>query len=85
MLDQEGVGVELSRQSYEAGDWASAVNEAYAKGKAMKEKKRRDMANGIGVHKSEEEGKKLAGQVMGWVMDWWKADEIPSDMDAAVQ
>ncbi|KAF8071748.1 transmembrane amino acid transporter protein-domain-containing protein [Lyophyllum atratum] len=34
LLNREGVGVELSRQSYEAGDWALAVEEAWARGKA---------------------------------------------------
>ncbi|KAF7424487.1 hypothetical protein PC9H_009794 [Pleurotus ostreatus] len=41
LLEQEGVGVELSRQSYEAGDWASAVEEAFARGTDMKARKRK--------------------------------------------
>lgn len=41
LLEQEGVGVELSRQSYEAGDWASAVEEAFARGEDMKARKRK--------------------------------------------
>ncbi|KAF9000646.1 hypothetical protein BDQ17DRAFT_1205065, partial [Cyathus striatus] len=40
LLESEGVGVELGRQSYEAGDWASAVEEAWAKGRESKGKKR---------------------------------------------
>lgn len=72
LLDQDGVGVELSRESYEAGDWGSAVTEALDKGKGLKAAKRRDMANGIGVHKREEEGQKLAGTVKEWVRDWWE-------------
>ncbi|KAF8969229.1 transmembrane amino acid transporter protein-domain-containing protein [Flammula alnicola] len=58
LLDQEGVGVELSRQSYEAGDWASAVKEALTQGEKAKDRKRRDMANGIDIDKREKEGKK---------------------------
>ena len=40
-LDQEGVGVELSRAAYENGDWAHALEEAYHKGRERKEEKRR--------------------------------------------
>ncbi|KDR78951.1 hypothetical protein GALMADRAFT_244628 [Galerina marginata CBS 339.88] len=79
LLDQEGVGVELSRQSYEAGDWASAVTEALAKGKDTKEKKRSDMGNEIGLDKREEEGRDLAGTVTEWVRAWWKAGEPVND------
>lgn len=40
-LDQEGVGIELSRSGYENGDWAKSVEEAYCKGWEIKEAKRR--------------------------------------------
>lgn len=40
-LDQEGVGVELSRVGYEGGEWARSVEEAYYKGRDRKEAKRR--------------------------------------------
>ena len=40
-LDQEGVGVELSRASYEGGEWAKSIQEAYCKGREMKETKRK--------------------------------------------
>ncbi|KAF9048554.1 hypothetical protein BJ165DRAFT_1460527 [Panaeolus papilionaceus] len=71
LLDQEGVGVELSRQLYEAGDWAAAVNEALIRGADMKEAKRYEMANGINVHRREDEGKALARTVLDWVRRWW--------------
>ncbi|PPQ69179.1 hypothetical protein CVT24_000027 [Panaeolus cyanescens] len=74
LLDQDGVGVELSRQSYEAGDWAAAVNEALIRGADMKARKRYEMANGINVHRREEEGKALAGTVLDWVRRWWIED-----------
>ena len=67
LLDHDGVGVELSRQSYEAGDWGSAVSEALSKGAEMKAKKRWDMEHGIRVGKREEEGKRLATEVLGWM------------------
>lgn len=40
-LDQEGVGIELSRAGYEGGEWARSVEEAYRKGWEMKATKRR--------------------------------------------
>ncbi|KAF9466587.1 transmembrane amino acid transporter protein-domain-containing protein [Collybia nuda] len=49
LLTKEGVGVELLRQSYEAGDWADVVEEAWARGRDSKRKKRADMAAGIVV------------------------------------
>ncbi|CAA7266883.1 unnamed protein product [Cyclocybe aegerita] len=92
LLEREGVGVELSRQAYEAGDWGIAVSEALIKGAAMKERKRREMeiaagctkclngtVNGIQVEKRasrDEEARKLALEVMNWVKDWW--NEVPA-------
>ena len=32
LLEQEGVGVEISREKYESGDWADLVAEADAEG-----------------------------------------------------
>lgn len=75
LLDQEGIGVELSRQKYEAGDWSLAVTEAFINGRDMKRRKRYEMANGIGVDKREQEGKKLAGTVTEWVKAWWSDSE----------
>lgn len=71
MLDQEGVGVELSRSSYEAGEWADAVQEAYEKGKEAKARKRLEGETG----KRTEEGRMLAKQVVGWVEEWHKREE----------
>ncbi|KAF9485183.1 hypothetical protein BDN70DRAFT_871569 [Pholiota conissans] len=71
LLDQEGTGLELAREAYEAGDWAAAVSEAFAKGKKAKDVKRLDMARGVGVDRREEEGRKLAGTVTDWVTEWW--------------
>ncbi|KAL0954905.1 hypothetical protein HGRIS_003837 [Hohenbuehelia grisea] len=44
LLERDGVGVELARTDYEAGDWATAVNEAYMRGKTAKEDRRQKMA-----------------------------------------
>lgn len=40
-LNQEGVGVELSRAGYESGEWAKSIQEAYCKGREIKEAKRK--------------------------------------------
>jgi hypothetical protein len=72
LLDQEGTGVELAREAYEAGDWAAAVGEAFVKGKKAKDRKRDDMARGFDVDKREAEGRKLAGTVTEWVWEWWR-------------
>ncbi|RDB25650.1 hypothetical protein Hypma_006794 [Hypsizygus marmoreus] len=71
LLSREGVGVELSRYLYEAGDWASGVEEAWNRGKALKAKKRIDAANGIGMDKRKTEGLDMAQQVVRWTQDWW--------------
>jgi hypothetical protein len=39
-LDQEGVGIELSRTGYENGEWAQSVEEAYLRGQEMKRRKK---------------------------------------------
>ena len=66
-LDREGVGIELSRQSYEAGDWSLTVEDAWTQSKALKRRKRSDMARGIDVEKREREGRDLAETVVQWV------------------
>ena len=75
LLDREGTGIELSRQKYEAGDWSLAVTEAFVNGQNMKRRKRYEMANGIGVDRREQEGKKLAETVTDWVKSWWDDSE----------
>lgn len=78
LLDKEGVGVELSRQSYEAGDWACAVGEALEKGREAKKAKRRVMgcdSGGVDKHRRDQEGRRLAGQVVDWVRGWWSQEE----------
>lgn len=76
LLDQEGVGVEMSRQSYEAGDWSEKISEAVALGSGPKERKRTEMAvgmsiNGAAVNPREEAGRELAQTVVEWVKDRW--------------
>ncbi|KAG6900693.1 hypothetical protein C0993_005005 [Termitomyces sp. T159_Od127] len=70
LLDREGVGVELSRQSYEAGDWALAVGEAWVQGKGAKERKRVQASAGIGMDDKRQEGLGMARKVVSWTQDW---------------
>ncbi|KAI0682663.1 hypothetical protein C8T65DRAFT_750271, partial [Cerioporus squamosus] len=65
-LEQEGVGVELSRTQYELGEWADAVEEAYNKGREAKARKRKVGDTG----KRKEEGREMAQYVVDWVGRW---------------
>lgn len=66
LLEKEGVGVELSRTSYESGEWAEAVEQAYSKGKEAKARKRREGETG----KRASEGKMMAETLVDWVKCW---------------
>ncbi|KAF9453486.1 hypothetical protein P691DRAFT_771456 [Macrolepiota fuliginosa MF-IS2] len=56
-LDQEGVGIELSRAAYEGGEWARSVEEAYHKGWTLKEqKKRKEFEFWTQLKRMDEEG-----------------------------
>lgn len=79
LLDRDGVGVELSRESYEAGDWASAVEDAWGKGRTAKEKKREE--GEIGLERRREEGRKMALMVIRWVEEWWGGLDSNSDSE----
>ncbi|PBL03302.1 hypothetical protein ARMGADRAFT_978330 [Armillaria gallica] len=72
LLDSEGVGVELSRDSYEAGEWAHAVQDAFVKGRTAKIKKREEMAAGVGANMRAVQGKKMAASIVAWVNDCWR-------------
>ncbi|KAJ6507778.1 hypothetical protein C8R47DRAFT_57548 [Mycena vitilis] len=70
LLDHDGVGVELSRESYEAGDWAGAIETAWQKGKNAKYAKRKDSEAGLGLKVREEEGRDLANMIIHWADKW---------------
>ncbi|KJA19484.1 hypothetical protein HYPSUDRAFT_890066 [Hypholoma sublateritium FD-334 SS-4] len=70
LLDEDGVGVELAREAYEAGEWAGSVAVAYARGRLAKERKMRDMRAGVGVGQREAEVRALAQDVVEWVGEW---------------
>ncbi|KAF8174465.1 hypothetical protein K438DRAFT_1848979 [Mycena galopus ATCC 62051] len=64
-LDHDGVGVELSRESYEAGDWAEAIETAWLNGRGAKGLKRK------GREKWKKEGGgKLTAMVVQWAEKW---------------
>lgn len=56
--------------AYEAGDWASVVEEAWSLGRDMKAEMRRKGRLGVDMNKRDEEGTLLAGQVTDWVRAW---------------
>lgn len=66
LLQHEGVGVELSRASYEGGEWAAAVEEAYLKGREAKARKRAEGETG----KRAREGKEMAEGLVSWIKRW---------------
>jgi hypothetical protein len=73
LLDQEGVGVELSREAYERGEWAGAVEDAWHKGKDAKLAKRvdeREVVSGHRVRSADEPG--MVARVIDWVEEWWE-------------
>jgi hypothetical protein len=70
-LDKSGVGVELSRASYEAGEWAEAVKEAWKRGKEQKRRKREGHLNEGGGQQGKLE---MAEGVVKWVNEWWEAE-----------
>ncbi|KAF9041890.1 hypothetical protein BDZ89DRAFT_1128587 [Hymenopellis radicata] len=68
LLDNEGVGVELPRASYEAGDWAEAVQEAWELGRDAKAKHR----GAGGSNKRQEQGRQMASSFVDWVEECWR-------------
>ena len=73
LLERDGVGAELERSSYEAGDWAPAIREAWKRGKHLKERKRLQMAKtspDSWVDTRQVGIMKLAEAVIGWVDNW---------------
>jgi len=64
--------VELSREDYEGGDWATAVERAWKGGSDAKRLKRREGETG----KRQEQVKEMGRRVIDWIVDWkWKCAE----------
>jgi len=70
LLEKEGVGVELSRASYESGDWAETIQKAWELGKEKKANKRKESL--LGLSKSrQDQMRQLARVVLQWI------EEVP--------
>ncbi|KAJ7111999.1 hypothetical protein C8R44DRAFT_799100 [Mycena epipterygia] len=70
LLDHDGVGVELPRDLYEAGDWAGAIEVAWQNGKTAKDSQRREGEAGLGLKKRDEEGRELVDMIVRWAKKW---------------
>jgi len=69
LLEQSGVGHELSRTAFECGDWAHAVERAWKRGKLAKDAIR---AKG-GNRGRDEECRQLAVKLVDWITAWKEA------------
>ena len=66
LLERDGVGVELSREDYEGGNWATAVEMAWNLGREAKHRKRLEGETG----KREEQVKEMGRRVVDWIVEW---------------
>jgi hypothetical protein len=71
LLEREGVGVEMSREAYEAGEWAGTVSDAWRAGAKHKLERR------AGKHAPDRrsQGLKMARDVITWVNEWVAASK----------
>ena len=67
LLEQSGVGVQISRERYESGDWANLVEEAWTKGQTAKEN-RRNLGT-AGVDQRMKEMRQFASILSDWLHD----------------
>lgn len=67
LLDQSGVGIEISREKYESGDWADLVEEAWEKGRKAKEERR--VLGVEGRERRMREAGIFAGDVVKWIRE----------------
>ncbi|KAE9405165.1 hypothetical protein BT96DRAFT_963987 [Gymnopus androsaceus JB14] len=77
LLENEGVGVEMSRGEYEDGHWSDRVKEAWEKARVAKKWKRKveegEKRDGAaGITEREAETRKMASVVVDWVEGCWK-------------
>lgn len=66
LLERDGVGVELSREDYEGGNWATAVERAWNSGNEAKRLKRLEGETG----KRQKQVKDMGRKVMDWIAEW---------------
>ncbi|KAF8270545.1 hypothetical protein EI94DRAFT_1777831 [Lactarius quietus] len=72
LLDREGVGVEMTRDAYEMGEWASAVSDAWRAG-AQRKLERRE---GMHAPDRRSQGLEMARDVVTWVNEWTTTMEL---------
>ncbi|KAH9957447.1 hypothetical protein BC827DRAFT_1225936 [Russula dissimulans] len=79
LLEREGVGIEMSRDAYEAGEWASSVSEAWRVGAQRKLERR------AGMHAPDRraQGVQMARDVVTWVNEWVAAASNGTDTRSA--
>ena len=72
LLEREGVGMEMSRDAYEAGEWACAVSDAWRAGAQRKLERR------AGKHAPDRcaQGLQMAREVVTWVNEWVTASNL---------
>ena len=63
-LSTHGTGIELSRESYESGDWAPSIEQAYENGREAKMRKRQVGDDGS----KRKEVRAMAEDLVEWVM-----------------
>lgn len=78
LLEQSGVGVEISREKYESGDWANLIEEAWANGQTMKDERRGLGAAGIGQRMKEVQ--QFASTLSSWVHNQLRSRVIPNQI-----
>jgi hypothetical protein len=71
LLEQEGVGLELSRTAYEAGEWAGGVEAAWRRGRTGKQNKRMIEQAAKMPSERDIEVRQMAQKVGQWVNDWY--------------
>ena len=76
LLEREGVGVEMTRDAYEAGEWACTVSEAWNAGGQRKLERR------AGKHAPDRhaQGLQMARDMVTWVNEWVVASHSTKHM-----
>ncbi|KAF8676997.1 galactokinase [Rhizoctonia solani] len=68
LMETAGTGVELPRERYEAGDWASAIEEAWALGAEKKIARR--LLGARGDARRRRQGEEMAREFEAWLSLW---------------
>lgn len=79
LLERDGVGVEMSRDAYEAGEWARAIADAWRAGAKRKLERR------AGMHAPDRhaQGLKMARDVITWVNEWAVSSNLTNVLEGS--